>query len=527
MKTSAHYRFSLYSLLLGFLTLAAYAYAPAGEFLWDDEMIVGMLTNPHIDPLKQVFNPATLEVRNYFRPIANLSFVADFHIWGLNPLGFHLSNILYHLCVVLALFWVLGRHFSLTGAFWSAALFAVHPLHAETVTPVFSRCGIFEAILLPGLWLFSGKKETTWPRWTFHVLVSLVLFVLALLSKESAVVFPAILTLYFLLFQLTLDKGARWQKIATLAAFWVLALVFVVLRFSWIPVGDSQVLSLIADQPLQVRLWTFFESFLKYLGLVIFPVHLHMERHFVSEWTSPGALIGLAMMLVIFISAWRYRRTNPHFLFGFCWLLIWLSPMSNIVIPLPMTMAERWMYLPSIGLFWILADRIDWLHETSRRRRSLAVALSGLLAILMARTFARTLDWKDGATLYSRDLEKSPNSFLLHNNLGVIETREGRHERAHAHFNRAVEIRPTYGTAVNNLGAMEERFGNVDKAADHYAKAIQVSGYHVAYANLAKILLRRGDWQTARRLLEEGYSRHPQDREIYDLLTAIRTSSSP
>ena len=143
-------------LLLVFLTLAAYAYAPAGEFLWDDEMIVGMLSNPHIEPLRQVFNIDTLEVRNYFRPLANLSFVVDHVFWGLNPLGFRLSNVLYHALVVLALFGLLKRHFGQKGAFWAAALFAVHPVHAETVTPVFARCGIFEAILLPALWFLTS-----------------------------------------------------------------------------------------------------------------------------------------------------------------------------------------------------------------------------------------------------------------------------------------------------------------------------------------------------------------------------------
>ena len=346
-------------------------------------------------------------------------------------------------------------------------------------------------------------------------------FLLALLSKESAIVFPAIFSLYLLLFKGHFETNVLRQKLGMLAALWVFALAFLGARFSLIPLGGNRVLSLIAEQPLPVRAWTFFESFLSYLGLLVFPLRLHMERHFVSSWSAAGAWLGLATLLALGAWAWKLRRGNPHFLFGLLWLLLWLSPMSNILIPLPMTMAERWLYLPSIGVFWVLAERIAWLTRKPGGNRLVALGLGIMVAAFGARTFFRTLDWKDGATLYAHDLAESPDSFLLHTNLGVVEARAQRFEAARDHFKKAVELQPNYGTAVNNLGAMEEHFGNVDRAAENYARAIQISGYQMAYANLAKLLLRRGNVEEARRVVAEGYARNPYDQALMELHRAL------
>jgi tetratricopeptide (TPR) repeat protein len=221
-------------------------------------------------------------------------------------------------------------------------------------------------------------------------------------------------------------------------------------------------------------------------------------------------------------AALKRRNDLPELAFGLTWLCVGLLPTSNLV-PLPLTLAEHWLYIPSLGLYWIVAAALSrWVPlEGWGRGRPATLALAVVLGLFTWRTRDRVREWKDGMTLYTADLRYAPNSFLLHNNLGVELFRQGRYDEAGAEFEAAARIEPRYGTTINNLGAMLERKGEDMEAEDAYRRAIASSEYELAYVNLAKLLLRTGRTTEAKDLLLDARRRYPFNDEIEALLRAI------
>lgn len=526
MKLSTTSRYPvIFLILLGFCT---YSISLSHGFLWDDEILI--LQNPLIRSFSWVGNIFASGFwsgeGDYYRPLAIFTYLLDHTINGLNPFGYHLSNLIYHLLSVLGLYSLMKIHFENHIAFWVAALFSIHPIGAATVFPVFGRCGILEGILFWGLVFFTHSGESFKKR----VLV-VITFLLGLLSKESSLIFPTILSVYeWRLLSPTHHRSKN--RISLIFVLWTLSAVYIGARLYWHPFKTKTTLSLIAEASLSERIWTFFESLLHYFEIIFFPLKLHTERHFVSKvaapWEAPLPWIGILIFLGMLSYGWKNRIKQPHFLFGTLWFLIWLAPTSNL-IPLPMTIAEHWLYMPIGGILWIIADltqkRLNYLRS-NQQVLLMYFLMTVLVFFYSIRTIFRGFDWKDPMRLYSHDLEYSPNSFLLHNNYGTILFREGKFDIAKQEFLAAIQINSHYGMAWNNLGAVYQRQGNAEKAIESYRLAIKFSGDSLAYENLAGILLLISKPREAQEILQLGLQFHPHSVNLLRMTGQDESSST-
>ena len=526
-------------LLITLAWLAAYGWSIQNEFCWDDEvLVIGNALIRSFSNIPIIFTQGFWAGDgSYYRPLSILSYLIDYQLWGLDPLWFHLNNILIHLFGSITLFFVLRWHFSERASFWSALLYCVHPAISADIFAVFGRNGLLENLVCL-IGLLGVQRLALSPYWG---LGTLFCFVLGLLSKESALSYALIVTLYaWTLTRLTktvntkLDGtklgGTKLRRIRIIqlcqlcAALWGIAGIYAVVRILYFPFHTNVTLSLIAKQPYPIRAWTAIEGILHYFGLIFFPIQLRTERHFVSHILDPGPWLGLLACAILGYAAIALRRKKPFTTFGILWFFVTLIPVSNLVVIMPYTIRESLLYVPLVGCAWVLAEFLnDFLDDSQKQIKFWQAGLTALSLLFVARTFARGLDWKDGFTIYSTDIKNSPNSFLLATNLGVEYFRKGDPTEAKHYFEKALEIEPKYAMARNNLGAIQRSEGNLASAEESYRKAVQYGEDALSYFNLGELLLSENRKQEAEEVLLTGQRKHPFDEKIRDAVSKLKS----
>jgi len=522
MKTVfSHYTKVLPIIILAFACIFIYAGALNYPFLWDDEVLI--VENPLIRSLANTPNILTSKFwagsGNYYRPLPVLTYALDFRFWKLNPFGYHLTNLILHLTGVIFVYLILRRVFGKSAALAASLIYAVHPVCSSLVQPVFGRPGMLEVLLLATFFFFQRAPDKEWME-----IACILSFGAALLAKESAMIFPLVPAAYAALY---FDRRRIQKTVPVFAAIFLILAVYIASRFIWLPFRSSNPLAPIADLPLHWRLWTFAGVPLRYLGLWIFPLHLHNERHFTSASPAdPMPWLGLGFMCLLLAAGIKFRKRHPFVLFGTLWFLIGLVPTCH-PIRIPITMAEHWIYVPAVGLVWISAGILKALLAHPGRRGLVLAALMLLVSVYSARTLVRLRDWKDPITLYRADLRHAPGSFVLHNNLAVELFRKGDLAGAEKEFLAANKIEPRYGTTTNNLGVIAMRKGDAAGAEAYYRLSIRQSGYALAYVNLARLLLRQNQPDKALDVLRQAGEEHPFHTEIRGLLRKTERSLSP
>jgi len=335
-------------------------------------------------------------------PLRELSYALDYRFWGLNPFGYHLTNVVFHVGnVVLVLFlvlWVVRRP---VVALFAAAVFAVHPVQAESVTWVSGRRDVqYGFFYLLGLLAFVHHEgREGWRRWTLYAL-SLVFLLCSLLSKPSAMTFPAALFLLVVVFdrggETTLRRLAACLPHALLTAGLVVVHVVVAKRAG---VVKSQALDAsLANVPFILA---------KYLRLIFFPVNLSTPHGDLGlTWARDGLLIGALFLVVVGALAalwWAVRRRDVA-LFGLGWFLVLLLPVLNLV-PLSTLVAERYLYLPLVGVCLVGAEIVGGLP----RRKLAAACGAAIVAMLALMAHERNAVWRNGRTFWRDGVSKWPD----------------------------------------------------------------------------------------------------------------------
>ncbi|MBI5619893.1 tetratricopeptide repeat protein, partial [Candidatus Gottesmanbacteria bacterium] len=363
-------------------------------------------------------------------------------------------------------------------AFVGALIFAIHPGISEAVLWISTIADPLATLLYLSSFAYLLSSP---PR----VRLSSFLFLLALLTKETSLMFFPIILLYLVLF----DK-----KTLRPVLIWFLgtSLFYGLIRV--LAVGTSAVQGLrfpspIAQATMIVRLLTVPAEVLYYLKTFFFPMPLAISRHFVvSGITDRAFLLPAALLATLLLVVFRMRR-NKLFLFFIAWFFVMLLPALNVIIPLSATVADRWFYAAAIGAIGaVLTVIVPLASRIKPAAIFLAVLLFGLLS---AGTVTRSLQWKNGVTLYTHDVAVNSSSFDLQNNYGVELFRHGQIEEASQAFARSIALNPRWWVAANNLGAVYERQGNASKAKEQYQMSIKAGDYYLAYENLAKLLVFR------------------------------------
>ena len=544
----------LYALLAASVLSVYFRAGDNGFLTYDDSLYV--TANPHLAP------PITLAKLGWaftsfhaanWHPLAWLSHMADCGLFGVNPRAHHLVNVAFHLANTLLLFELLRR---MTGQ-WGrsavvAALFALHPLHVESVAWVAERkdvlCGLFFLLALLAYRAYAGKPSAA----RYGAVAAL--FTLSLMAKPMAVTLPFVLMLldYWPLGRWTgADKDGLaagrvrcvLEKMPLLALAVLSCIVTVAAQRHAGAIQSAEVF------PWSMRLANVPIAYLQYLFKTFWPAHL------AAFYPHPGPMAGMRLfrvgagvlgLLLVSAGVWLSRRKTPYLLAGWCWFVGMLVPAIGIVQVGAQGMADRYTYLPLIGVFiavvWGVADA----GQTMRLPRVLMAGMAiAVLAACGVAASAQLQYWKDSVTLFTHALKTTgPNEFVrcalgkalleegrlpeaaeellaalelddyltqAHTALGVVYLKQGRLADASNHLEQALRLDPNDTDAHIGLGNALNRLGRSEEAVQHYQAVLCLMPDSAeARAGLGAAFLKQDRWRDAQRELEEALRIDPR-----------------
>ncbi len=407
-----------------------------------------------------------------WHPLTWLSLMVDYEFFRLNPAGYHWTNVLFHAASAVVLFLVLGR---MTGSLWRsgfvAVLFAVHPLHVESVAWVAERKDVLSALFwMLTIWAYVWYVERPGlPRY----LVVLFTFMVGLTAKPMLVTLPFVLLLldYWPLGRLRAGgvAGVIAEKIPLIVCSAVSSVVTFLVQQGREAVASLEFLSL------GMRLANAFVSYAWYVLKMFWPVNLaifYPHPGVWPVWTVAGsALLVIGVTVLVIAGARRY----PYCVVGWLWYCGTLVPVIGIVQVGSQAMADRYTYIPLIGLFvmvvWFAAEYLMRL----RYGRMIGVAVSGLvLSALAVLTCFQVQYWRDSETVFRHALRVTTGNYLAHNNLGTALFIEGRLQEAMGHYMEAARIKLNYADAYNNMGIVMSFLRKYEEAVSYYSRALQI-----------------------------------------------------
>ena len=473
----------------------------------------------------------TSRLHGHWHPLTWLSHMTDYHIFGAHPAGHHFVSLLLHLANTLILFLFFNR---ITGALWKSAflsaLFAIHPLHVESVAWTADRKDILCAFFwMVSLWLYY--RYTQRPSVGRYGLLVLG-FVSALASKSMAVTLPFVLLLidYWPLNRFAQPNAVRPQKaemrwVAGLirsrffalaiekTALFVLLLIAVLITLAAMRYEAPSLKWVVKILPSQVHVSNALISYVSYIGKMFWPADLSIAYpYFINIPVKNTAAAGIFLVGVT-VFAWRMRLKKPYLFVGWLWYLITLLPAVGLIKSGPHAPADRYTYLPLIGLFIILTWAIP--DVTKRwRNRNIIIAFMAIvvLSIMATWTVFQLGYWKNSETLFRRAVAISDINWIAHNNLGNALARQGRLDEAIFHYQKSLGVKPDNAKAQNNLGAVLTRKGRTKEAIFHLQNALDLKPrFFEARFNMADALTRQGEYKEAAIYFEKALRLKPDD----------------
>ncbi|NWF94128.1 MAG: tetratricopeptide repeat protein [Syntrophaceae bacterium] len=511
-----------------FVTLMAFSQVRHNQFInLDDNLYV--TDNPHVKKglsVRGVVWAFTRIYAGHWHPLTWLSHMLDYDLYKLNPAGHHLTNLLIHLVNTVLLFLLFQR---MTGATlrsgFVAALFALHPLHVESVAWVAERkdllCALFSILAIRAYVRYVERPGLS--RYLFVLLC----LVLSLMSKPMAVTLPFVLLLldYWPLGRMTPTASKstsprRKDLVIFQPILEKIPLLFLSAMMSFFTLfthSKSGAVASLERLSLDIRIGNALVSYIMYISKMIWPTRLavlYPHPMALPIWQVAGAALAVAGITTLAILT---RRKYPYGLVGWFWYLGTLVPVIGLVQAGPQAMADRFTYLPLIGLFLIVSHGVpDILKEWHYRNILLLGGAGVVILILMLTTISQVKHWKDSLSLFHHTLNVTGNNPIIHNNLGVTLMRQGREEEAGFHFRRALMIRPLYVDAHHNLGLLLNRQGRVEEAIAHFLQALQINPKMVLIHNdLAIILYKQGRRDEAIFHLSEALRINPDSGETH------------
>ncbi|TMB07957.1 MAG: tetratricopeptide repeat protein, partial [Deltaproteobacteria bacterium] len=405
-----------------------------------------------------------------WHPLTWLSHMLDVQLFGPNPAGHHATNLLLHVANVVVLLLVLVRA---TGALWPsaavAALFALHPLHVESVAWVAERKDVLSGFFgLTTIWAYVRYAQRPAPGRYALVVLSLAL---GLMAKPMLVTLPLVL---LLLDRWPLRRGMSLRLVVEKLPLLALAAAASVMG---IVAGQrADAVGSLARFPLEARLANALVSYARYLGKTLWPSRLAVFYPYPSAWPAwqlAGAAVLLAAVTTVAIV---HMRRRPYLLVGWLWFLGMLFPVSGVVQDGSQAMADHFTYLPLIGLFVMVAwGGQDLLARCPVPPPALKASALALLLALGCTTWRQVGYWHDSTRLFTHALEVTSANWLAHNNLGDALAREGKLEEATGHFAESVRLEPSNPDAHYNLGVALHRQGRPAEATLHYREALRLA----------------------------------------------------
>ncbi len=461
-------------------------------------------------------------VTNYF-PLQILSYSLDYRIWHIHPFGYRLHNVVLHVLNAILVFLLLKKIFSNQWvAFLSALFFGLHPVNVESVTWVAERKNVLSMAFLLSSFLtyLYYLDETRRSRKFGFYAVCLFLFLLALFAKVSAVVLPAL----FLLFDLCFRKRKKWEMVRDKIPFVAFAILFSFIAV-WVYHRGNYLIDYHGGSPFKTSL-AMINVFVEYIIYLIVPVYLD---HFYltpipQSILERQVLLSIASIFLIALLAWRSFRGDRIFFFWAGWYLISLLPVLNIV-PLSILRADRYMYLPAIGFFYLISLglwKVNWRYHRPLGHTGFLICFLLLAGIYAFLTMERNRVWKDPITFWEENLRKFPQSADAYRYIGSVYMNRGKTDLAISYFHSGLKEDPNNVILLSNLAAAHFNKRDLKKAKGLLLEAIRINpNVGLPYINLGAIYWQKGEAETAKSCFQRAVEVDPQSAYAHTSLGGI------
>jgi Tfp pilus assembly protein PilF len=445
------------------------------------------------------------------------SYAVLYAAFGPNPTMFHIFQLALHISNAIIVLFLMSSFFPLVLSFLTALIFLVHPINSETV--------VHSANLQEVLFFFFGSlsllilqinkyKQLSWKAF----LLFLLCLLLSVFSKETGLLFGLISLIYVFLF-------SKKNIIKIVEAIIIVAITLFILRFYVDQINfDMPIFSPIAHASLFTRMLNMPSIFVQYLKTFIFPVSLETaqfwlyEKITISGFFVPLFICIIFIALVILVAVLILKKNKkllPVYIFFTMWFILGISIHLQI-IPLKVIVAERWFYLPIVGLLGMIATTCQayYFKKLILRKAGLIIFLI-IIGLFAARTFIRVFDWKDSETLFTHDLKIAKGNYLLENNLGTLYIRNGEYEKALPLVRDSVSKYQYFGN-LNNMAVLFVHEKNLLKAEEYFKKALQGGSSFMVYQNYSYFLLYfKKDYKEAYRISYIAIQKYPSGSSLY------------
>jgi len=526
------------------LGVLVYANSIGGEFIWDDGALIrDNIYLRSLSGLPRLFTSdwgAGSGIKyTFYRPLTSATFFINYSLGNQNVEYYHVVNVLLHILVALCIYWFViflfgDRLLSLM----ASVLFTVFPTHTETVSYISGRVDSLPMVFMLLSFIFYVKRCDK--KSAVSLVASVLFFILALLSKENALIFPVLLFLYHLLFKRRVVKKV-------FSIFLVIPILYILFRHLFLRAPFSGMPSLTG---VLQRIPGFFAAISGYFRILLLPLNLHMDygdRLF--SLADPRVLSGYIIACSLLFLAFTQRKRNIVISFGIFWFFIALIPVSNLY-PVAFYMADHYLYFPSLGFFLVIAKLLSTLYHRNNFKKMSVFIFAALTATYSVLTAKQNSYWRDPTAFYERTLQYNPDSWrALHdfafassqidkrenaltlyrksimakpdllasyNDIALLYRDMGQQERAQRWAKKVIGLNPAFTEGHNTLALIYSDMGRENDAIMAYEKAISIDpGYEKTYNNLAWVYRTRGESDTAIELYKKAIGINPFYKEGY------------
>lgn len=475
------------------LVLIIYSRTVLYGFVYIDDLQF-VVNNPY---LSQGFSKANLiwaftsstDISKYYIPVTWLSLILDYYLYGLHPGGFHFTNLLLHLSNSVLLFISLlkftNRPYLCTIV---ACLFAVHPLHVESVAWISERKDVLSTFFFL-LTILSYYYYTRRPGIKTYALV-MFFFLMGILSKPMLVTLPFVLLLLDLwpsnriCFDLSLQsqKSIILKLLGEKIPFFII--IFVLSVMAYITQKKGHAITPFDLYPLWMRVENMFVAYWVYLKKMVWPTDLAVHYPYPGQMSYWIIAISCFMFLIVCFYSVKSIKRVPFVAVGWYWFVITLFPVAGIIIIGPYLIADRYAYISLIGIYMVVAWGIN---ELIKKFPDLKTVVSGVcICVLLVLTFLswhQVAYWENSETLFKRALMVDPDNSVAHHNLATYYDHNKQYLKAVRHYEAAIRISPTYVEAYANLGNTCFKLQDYNKAVKNYLEATALNPKHAVANN--------------------------------------------